>query len=223
MSRMETRVAKIEEDLAEVKGALKSLPLKMEQKGEVGEQPIEAVEKERKGQRAFQPKQGRLDREALAQICWRGESSSRQKMAFVSAPNNTLELLTVAYPKDKIRREVYGDMLQTYKLHSECSRGSTVMKSGHIVARMEEALQRLVYESEYNRYWTAGEDWEKTPNEAASHILRLEALPRSRAEVAQLLDGVQFPQYVIIICTLCVHGGGSVTFHGSRCAPSSAA
>ena len=112
MSRMETRVMRIEEDLAEVKGMLKSLFLKME-KSEEEEQPTE------KGanKSALGPKvaQGRLDRESLAQLCWEGEYTKYQKMVFVSAPNNTLELLTVAYPKDKIRREVYGNMPQTYR------------------------------------------------------------------------------------------------------------
>ena len=74
---------KIEEDLAEVKGMLKSLFMKME-KSEEEEQPTE------KGaiKSALGPKvaQGRLDRESLAQLCWEGEFTKYQKMVFVSAP-----------------------------------------------------------------------------------------------------------------------------------------
>mgnify|MGYP004310342543 CR=1 FL=1 len=183
-------MTKMEEDLAEMKAMLKSFFTKMEQRKDEEEQPID-VEKDRKGQRVYQK---RLDRDTLSQICWQGEFANYQKMVFVSAANNTLEHLAIAYPKDKIKREVFGDLGETYKMHNEYSRSSTVTKSAHIVARMEDALQRLVYESEYNVHWTSADKWEKIPNEAVLHILRLEALPRSRAEVARLLDDVKFPQ-----------------------------
>ena len=128
---MESRLTKLEEDMAEIKGMLKSFFTKMEQRRDEEEQPLD-VEKERKGQRAYQK---RLDRDTLSQICWQGEFSNYQKMAFVSAPNNTLELLTVAYPKDKIRREVYGNMAQTYKLYE-------LMR--HVMNEFGEAFHRIL-------------------------------------------------------------------------------
>ena len=98
------------------------------------------------------------------------------------------------HKREKIQQEVYGDLVATYKLSREYEQSSTVGKSEHLLTRMEETLQRLLYESEYNVHWTSADKWEKIPNEAVLHILRLEALPRSRAEVARLLDDVQFPQ-----------------------------
>ena len=189
MSRMETRVMKIEEDLAEVKGMLKSLFLKME-KSEEEEQPTEkgAVKS------ALGPKvaQGRLDRESLAQLCWEGEFTKYQKMVFVSAPNYSLEV-SLIHKREKIQQQVYGDLVATYKLNREHEQSSSVVKNEHLLTRMDETLQRLVYESEYNAHWTSADKWEKIPNEAALRVLRLEAPPRSRAEVARLLDDVNFP------------------------------
>ena len=163
----------MEEDLAEMKDMLKSFFTKMEQRKT---RKSSHLTWKRKGAKSVQK---RLDRDTLSQICWQGGFTKHQKTVFVNAANNNLEHLTIAYSKDKIKREVFGDLGKTYKMHNEYSRSSTVTKSAHIVARMEEALQRLVYESEYNRYWTAGEAWEDFPG--VLHILRLEALPRSRA------------------------------------------
>ena len=107
---------KIEEDLAEVKGMLKSLLLKME-KSEEEEQPTE------KGanKSALGPKvaQGRLDRETLAQLCWEGEFIKYQKMVFVSAPNYSLEVYALIHKREKIRQQGYGDLVATYKLNRE--------------------------------------------------------------------------------------------------------
>ena len=103
---------KIEEDLAEVKGMLKSLFLKME-KSEEEEQPTE------KGaiKSALSPKvaQGRLDRESLAQLCWEGEYAKYQKMVFVSAPNYSLEVALI-HKREKIQQEVYGSLVATVRL-----------------------------------------------------------------------------------------------------------
>ena len=62
-----------------------------------------------------------------------------------------------------------------------------------MIVRMEDVLQQLVYNSELNRRWTTEEGWERIPNQAILHILRLERLPRSRAETAQPLDMVKSP------------------------------
>ena len=81
MSRMEARVTKMEEDLAEMKDMLKSFFTKMEQRRDEEEQPID-VEKERKGQRVYQK---RLDRDTLSQICWQGEFANYQKAWILSS------------------------------------------------------------------------------------------------------------------------------------------
>ena len=189
MSRMETRLTKLEEDMAEIKGMLKSFFTKMESRDDEGEQLAE------KGanKSALGPKvaQGRLDRESLAQLCWEGEFTKYQKMVFVSAPNYSLEYLI--HKREKIQQQVYGDLVATYKLNREHEQSSSVVKNEHLLTRMDETLQRLVYESEYNAHWTSADKWEKIPNEAALRVLRLEAPPRSRAEVARLLDDVNFP------------------------------
>ena len=78
MSRMESRLTKLEEDMAEIKGMLKSFFTKMENRDDEGEQPAE----KRANKSALGPKvaQGRLDRESLAQLCWEGEYAKYQKM-----------------------------------------------------------------------------------------------------------------------------------------------
>ena len=70
---------------------------------------------------------------------------------------------------------------------------SSAEKAVHLMMRMEDALKKMIYDSEYNIYWMAAEQWEKMGNAAALHILRMESLPRSRLEAADLLDTVKFP------------------------------
>ena len=50
--------------------------------------------------------------------------------------------------------------------------------------------------SKKSLHWSTEDEWEKTPNQAILHILRLEmeSLPRSRSEVVKLLDSVPFPK-----------------------------
>ena len=62
--------------------------------------------------------------------------------------------------------------------------------------RMDPVLQKMIYESEYNIYWTTEQEWARISNGAILHILRLESLPRSKAEAVKLLDGVTFPKCV---------------------------
>ena len=87
---MESRLTKLEEDVAEIKGTLKSFFTKMDNRDDEGEQPAgKGANKSALGPKVAQ---GRLDRESLAQLCWEGEYAKYQKMVFVSAPNYSLEI-----------------------------------------------------------------------------------------------------------------------------------
>jgi len=47
-----------------------------------------------------------------------------------------------------------GNLMQTYMRRRRYEQSSAVMKQVHLGAYMEEALQRITYESEYNTAWT---------------------------------------------------------------------
>ena len=160
--------------------------------------PDEGIDQSSEGQQKPQSKPNskmktsRLTHEALASVCWSGEYSHHRKSVFVNASNVNLETL-VCKSREKIPMEVFGNLQRTYETQREYDGLSSLEKSVHILMRMDEVVKKMAYDSEYNIHWTAAEEWEKISNAAVLHILRMESLPRSRLEAADLLDTVRFP------------------------------
>ena len=140
---------------------------------------------------------GRLDRETLAQLCWNGPYSTHRTSVSVDAINNKLEAISLlTKPLMKIAMEVFGDLQSSYELSRSYEGMCETEKQVPMRMRMDPVLQKMIYESEYNIYWTTEQEWARISNGAILHILRLESLPRSRAEALKLLDGVAFPKCV---------------------------
>ena len=115
----------------------------------------------------------------------------------VDAFNVSLETYSLLHkPLPKIKMEVFGDLQSTYELSRAYEGWCEAEKQVPMLMRMDPVLQKMIYESEYNMYWTTEQEWAKISNGAILHILRLESLPRSRAEAVKLLDGVTFPRCV---------------------------
>ena len=137
---------------------------------------------------------GRLDHESLVRLCWNGECLTHRDSVSVDANNMNLEhLIKVCKPDTKIPLEIFGDLKRAYAFQREYDNSSSAEKAVHLLMRMKDTLKKMLYDSEYNAYWMEAEQWDRMGNAAALHILRMESLPRSRLEAADLLDTVKFP------------------------------
>ena len=208
LNEMKHDLSEMKTELNEMKGLLTRLTEGMLSEGKQGFEPKEPKEEtgsKQQGRRQQSPQsklnskkgQGRLDRETLAQLCWNGPYSAHRASVSVDAINISLETYSLLHkPLPKIKMEVFGDLQSTYELSRAYEGACDAEKRVPMLMRMDPVLQKLVYESEYNVHWTTEREWAKVSNGAILHILRLESLPRSRAEAAKLLDGVTFPRCV---------------------------